>query len=178
MSIWLAGGRIRLWCKGDQLAVKQSNKHSPKSHVWGAISAYGTFVLKVFRQNLTEELYTNILNDCLITHVQVLYPEGLVLQEENDPKHTSKVAKTFRESHDISRMEWPTFNSDLNPIENLWAWIKHQIDLNPPRNLSELEETLLSIWDSIEPEFLKPYWQSVPKRQKLVIQSNGFKIKY
>ena len=75
-------------------------------------------------------------------------------------------------------MEWPACSPDLNPIENLWAWIKHQIDLNPPRNLSGLEETLLSIWSSIEHDFLGPYWQSMPKRQKLVIQSKGFKIKY
>lgn len=33
MSIWLAGGKIRLWCKGAQQAVKPSNKHSPKLHV-------------------------------------------------------------------------------------------------------------------------------------------------
>ncbi|KAI6648324.1 transposase-like [Oopsacas minuta] len=89
-----------------------------------------------------------------------------------------KVAKTFRDSHDIFRMEWPACSPDLNPIENLWAWIKHQIHLNPSRNLSGLEETLLSIWDCIEPEFWRPYWQSMPKRQKLVIQSNSFKLKY
>ena len=96
MSILLAGGRIRLWCKGDQQAVKESNKHSPKLHVWGTISARGTFPLKVFRENLTGELYTNILNECLITQAQILYPDGWVFQEDNDPKHTSKVAKTFR----------------------------------------------------------------------------------
>ena len=48
MSIWLAGGKIRLWCKGSQEAVKPRNKHSPKLHVWGAFSARGTFPLKVF----------------------------------------------------------------------------------------------------------------------------------
>ena len=32
MSIWLAGGRICLWCKGDSKAVKPSTKHSTKLH--------------------------------------------------------------------------------------------------------------------------------------------------
>ena len=66
MSIWLAGGKIRLWCKGDKQAFKPSNKHSPKLHVWDAFSARGTFPLKVFKENMTGELYTNILNECLL----------------------------------------------------------------------------------------------------------------
>ena len=119
MSIWLAGGKIQLWCKGSQEAVKPRNKHSPKLHVWGAFSARGTFPLKVFRENLFGEVYTNILKECLVTQAETLYPNGWIFQEDNDPKHTSKVAKIFREVNGIVRMEWPAFSPDLNPIENL-----------------------------------------------------------
>ena len=134
--------------------------------------------MKVFRENLTGEVYTNILNECLVTQAETLYPDGWIFQEDNDPKHTSKVAKIFRQANGIVRMEWPACSPDLNPIENLWAWIKHQVDLNPPSSLGGLEVTLHKIWDSIEPDFLRPYWQSMPKRRKSVIQSKRFKIKY
>ncbi|KAI6657844.1 hypothetical protein LOD99_586 [Oopsacas minuta] len=117
MSIWLAGGRIRLWCKGDQLAVKQSNKHSPKLYDWGAISAHGTFPLQVFRQNLTGEFYRNILNECLITQAQVLYPDGWSFRKTTIQSTRQSFAKTFRESHDTFRMEWLACSPDLNLIK-------------------------------------------------------------
>ncbi|KAI6647741.1 hypothetical protein LOD99_8582 [Oopsacas minuta] len=43
MSIWLAVGKVCVWCKGDSKPVKPSTKHSPKFPVWGTFSARGTF---------------------------------------------------------------------------------------------------------------------------------------
>ena len=90
----------------------------------------------------------------------------------------SKVAKTVRESHDIIRMELPARSPDLNPFENLWAWIKHQIDLNL-RNLSRLKvrnpSTYLGFYRTRIFETLKEIYD---KTQKLATQSKGFKIIY
>ena len=153
MSIWLAGGRICLWCKGDSKAVKPSTKHSPKLHVWGAFSARGTFPIKIFTENLTGQLYCDILHECLVEQASVLHPDGWIFQEDNDPKHTSKVAKGFMQDRGISRMDWPACSPDMNPIENIWSWIKRKIDLKSPRNLIELAEVLNDTWNSLEPEF-------------------------
>ena len=49
----------------------------------------------------------------------VLYSDGWVFQEDNDPKHTSKVVKGFMQDRDISRMDWPACSPDMNPIENI-----------------------------------------------------------
>ena len=68
----------------------------------------------------------------------------------------------------ITRMEWPACSPDLNPIENLWAYIKGKIDLAAPKTLVDLEVELNNVCNSIEPEFLAPYWQSMPNRLRLV----------
>ncbi|KAI6658765.1 hypothetical protein LOD99_15090 [Oopsacas minuta] len=178
MSISLASGRVCVWCKGDSKPVKPSTKHSPKLHVWGAFSARGMFPIKVSRENLTGRLYCDILHECSVEQASVLYPDGWVFQEDSDPKHTCNLAKGYLEEKEIHRMDWPACSPDLNPIENLWSWIKGEIDLKSPRNFNDLKWELNEVWNSLEHEFLRPFWSSMPKRVKLVRKSNGNKLNY
>ena len=61
------------------------------------------------------------------------------LQQDNDPKHTSRIAKEFLDKNVPEVMDWPSNSPELNPIENLWAIVKRNVELRRPKNLSELE---------------------------------------
>ena len=56
-------------------------------------------------------------------------------------------------------MDWPACCPNLNPIENLWAWIKMQLNLRSPRNLGQLEKGLNEVWETISIEYLRIYWE-------------------
>ena len=75
-------------------------------------------------------------------------------------------------------MDWPSQSPDINPVENLFAWLKQKLSRNRFRTLEELKSELLELWESITPEFLEPYYKSMKCRCKLVIENNGYSINY
>ena len=47
---------------------------------------------------------------------------------ENDPKHTSKLAKSALEVNIVNVLKWPAQSPNLNPIENLWNDAEERIE--------------------------------------------------
>eukprot|EP00727_Mastigamoeba_balamuthi_P003789 m51a1_g13407 hypothetical protein (207) ;mRNA; f:54311-65805 len=96
-------------------------KHLGKVHVWGCFSTEGFECLYTFTCNLNSKKLCHIYNKALLPSAKKMFgpvPGGWVLQEDNNPKHTSKLAKAWRASHNVDRMAWPACSPDLNPIEN------------------------------------------------------------
>ena len=115
-----------MWTKAGKNRWQPVPKHSQKVHIWAAFSSMGTFPLCIFRQNLTGVLYCKILEWLLLSQAEVFHRNSWFLVEDNDPKHTSKVVKKFMEENMPRKLlDWPSQSPDINPIENLFAWIKY-----------------------------------------------------
>ena len=94
-SLWLYPHTVKIWTKDNVIPLFPRPKHSPKFHMWGGISARGTTPLCIFENNLTKERYTEILEGHLLPTAQVLYPDGWIFQQDNDPKHMAGHARQW-----------------------------------------------------------------------------------
>ena len=49
------------------------------------------------------------------------------LQEDNGPKHRSKLATSWKEEKKIENVDWPSMSPDIAPIENVWQIFKMKL---------------------------------------------------
>jgi len=89
-SIWLFDNYNKDWFNDDPSHPLSVDKHSGKIHVWGSVSMlYGKISMTTFRVNLTADLLSTTLREDFLPEANYHYPEGWVLQMDNDPKNTS-----------------------------------------------------------------------------------------
>ncbi|KAI6649996.1 hypothetical protein LOD99_6360 [Oopsacas minuta] len=178
MSIWLSRGRMKMWTKSDQKRFVPTTKHTPKINVWAAFSSIGTFPLCIFTTNMDSSLFIDILQGHLLTQAEVFHGNDWQLVMDNDPKHTATKVKNWLSTMLPKVLPWPSQSPDLNPIENLFAWVKQELTKQGPKTISELKKMLEITWSRLDSNFLEPYWSSMPRRCQMVIDSRGLPIKY
>ncbi|GFW29637.1 transposable element Tc1 transposase [Trichonephila clavipes] len=68
--------------------------------------------------------------------------------DDNARSHRTLAVEELLESKDITRMDWPAYSSDLNPIEHVWDALRRRIAarLHHPENTQQLKQMLIEEW--------------------------------
>lgn len=146
--------------------------------VWACFSFYGTGRLEIIENTMNSTYYVDLLSRNLQASAIKMGLNEFIFQQDNDPKHTSKLAKEYFEENRIKVLPWPAQSPDLNPIEHLWDHIKRKVAEKCPKNISQLKEFIKEEWCNIDLETCQKYALSFKKRALEIFNANGGHVKY
>ena len=90
----------------------------------------------------------------------------------------SNLLQQWFDDNGIDVMDWPSVNPDLNPIENMWDYLKTRVKARKPKNKAELWQYAQEEWAKIPQSYCQKLVESMPGRCEKVIAANGHAIPY
>lgn len=174
--------REQTWIRSnDPPLITETKKFPTKINVWGGFCATGVTDLVKIEGNMDKFQFKYILENFCTKFMRQKFRmkrnKGK-LQMDNDPKHKSKLVKSYLKQEHMFVFDWPSQSPDLNPIENIWSELDRKTKRDGINSGEELFEALSSEWKKLSPEYLKKLARSMPKRINLVIKNKGNPIKY
>ncbi|GFX81424.1 transposable element Tcb2 transposase [Trichonephila clavipes] len=99
--------------------------------------------------------------------------------DDNARPHRTLAVEELLESEDITRMDWPAYSPDLNPIENVWDALGRRIAarLHHTEN-QQLKQMLIEVWVLLTQEMLHQLVLSMWRRCEATIAFRGGHIPY
>jgi hypothetical protein len=131
---------------------------------------------------MNAQLYTQILNDEFLGTLRDLgiNKKDIYFQQDNDPKHTSRLATDWFNKKRVDKLDWPPNSPDMNIIEHAWEYLERRVRSRTPlpRKLGGLWEALVEEWGNIEDDYITKLYESMPDRVQALLEAKGAHTRY
>ena len=143
--------------------------------VWGGIILGSRTDLHVQTGTMKAQIYRDIILEQHVRLFRGAMGAEFVFMDDNARPHRANIVNECLESEDITRMEWPAFSPDLNPIEHVWDMLGRRVAARqpPPTCVPELRRALLAEWSDLPQDQIDNLILSMPRRCTDCISSHG-----
>ncbi|GFT08706.1 transposable element Tcb1 transposase [Trichonephila clavipes] len=143
--------------------------------VWGGIILGSRTDLHVQSVMMTGHIYRDVILEQHVRLFRGAIGAEFLFMDDNARPHRANILDECLQSEDITRMDWPAYSPDLNPIEHVWDMLGRRIAARQPplTCLPELRRALLDEWCNIPQDQIDNLILSMPRRCKACIASSG-----
>ena len=130
--------------------------------------------LDIYINKILKSLKLSFFKRCFVTN------QAMIWMNDEATYHISKKIITWKQLHDLKRMNWSIQSFNLNLIKNLWRIIKIRVNVRRHQiyNFEAMKRTIIEKWKLLTKKNYKRCIENMSRRIQLVIQTKDDSIKY
>lgn len=141
--------------------------------IWAAIgpNSYKSDLI-VIDGVINVEYYQNVLEENqIIENMRQSCGGTIRFIQDNAPPHTAKSTQEFLNDAWANQIKWPAKSPELNPIEQVWSFMKKQLKQIEIHRKEDLINAFYYVWDLVTPNLIRRFYTSFFARWAVCLEN-------